>query len=94
METSELCDRRGTTCATLADCGRSDCAKVHVWVDLMVFPSGRWMVSEFVSFCILVTGAPGKTKWLVAPASAMAWSIAILMPLTLNKAFSELQACS
>ena len=28
------------------------------------------------------TGVPGNTKWLVAPASAIAMSTAILMPLT------------
>ena len=76
--------------ATLAAFGRSGRSRRHVWVDFNVSPSGRWMMSGFTALSMLVTGAPGRTKWLVAPASAIAISTAILMPLTSKRAFSEL----
>ena len=42
-------------------------------MDIIFLPSGIFMTSGFVAASILETGFSGKTKFPVAPVSAMAW---------------------
>ena len=57
--------------------------RLHVFIDLIVSPSGRWMISGLFAGWTLRTGAPGATKCYVAPTSAMAWFTAILIAIVL-----------
>ena len=56
--------------ASLAASGSHGMARCAVWVDLSVAPSVGWT---------FVMGASGRRKWSVAPASAMARLMPILM---------------
>ena len=58
--------------------------KRQVWVDLMCSPSGRLMMRGFLAGCMSNTGAPGRTKCPVAPASDIASSTAICIFDVLN----------
>ena len=53
-------------------------SKLHVCVDVMIFPFGIVMLIGLSATCKFVTGAPSTRKWPVAPESDMAYSIAIL----------------
>ena len=77
----------GTICACRASFGRSGLSISHVWVDLICEPSGRLIRIGFLVGKTLITGAPGTIKFPVAPASATAWSMGILM-LAARKAVS------
>ena len=47
-------------------------SKLQVWVDLMVLPLGRVMVSGLLAGQMLVAGAFSTKKWPVAPESDIA----------------------
>ena len=47
-------------------------SSVQVCVDVRHSPSGRFILSGCRAIFMFVTGVPGKTKWPVAPASAIA----------------------
>ncbi len=70
--------------ALRACCGSQGIFNLHVCVETIFCPSGRLMTSGVVAGLILVTGVPGNTKWPVAPASAIALSIGMLMWEELN----------
>ena len=74
---SDVCAKPGTICALVASSGSQGMFKRQVWVDLMSSPSGRLMMRGFLAGCMSNTGAPGRTKCPVAPASAIASSTAI-----------------
>ena len=74
-----MCANPGTMWAFRASLGSQGMARSHVWVDLICSPSGRLIVSGLVAGYTFSTGVPGRTKCPVAPASAMAWSTAILI---------------
>ena len=69
----------GTICASVAAAGSHGMFRRHVWVDLMVSPSGRLIMRGLVAGLISITGAPGTTECPVAPASAIASLTAILI---------------
>ena len=71
-------------CAFVAAVGSPGISRLHVCVDLICFPSGRCMCRGFVVGCMFCTGAPGTMKWPVAPASAIASLVGILMLVVLN----------
>ena len=79
MLTREVCANPGTMWALRASVGSQGMARSHVWVDLICSPSGRLIVSGLVAGRTFSTGVPGRTKCPVAPASAIALSIAILI---------------
>ena len=79
-----MCASPGTMCALVAASGRNGRFSLHVWVDFITSPSGRLMMSGTAAGLIPITGAPGRTKCPVAPASAMALSMAILILEVLN----------
>ena len=56
--------------------GRS---KFPVCVDCSVLPYGRFMTRGRVAGLIFLSGAPGRIKCPVAPASAMAWLTSIFI---------------
>lgn len=66
-------------CASLAADGNHGMSNVAVCVDLSWFPSGRLIRRGLVAVFMSRIGVPGSKKWLVAPASAMAISMPILM---------------
>ena len=84
MDTSDVCARPRTMCALVTASGSHGRFSLHVWVDLITSPSGRLMMSGFTAGWISKTCAPGRTKCHVAPVSAMALSIAILILEVLN----------
>lgn len=69
--------RPGTICACFASLGNHGISNSHVCVDLIFPPSAVFIMSGLVATCKFLTGAPGKRKCPVAPASAMAWSTSI-----------------
>ena len=66
--------------ASLAASGSHGMAGHAVWGNLSVAPSGRLILRGLMVGWTFVTGACGRRKWLVAPASAMARLMSILMP--------------
>ena len=85
IDTSEAWARPGTIWASLAFSGNHGMLSRHFWVEAICFPSGRFMTRGLVAGFIWETGVPGMIKWPVAPASAMAWSLAILIWEVLNR---------
>ena len=79
-----MCANPGTMCARVASSGSHGMFNLHVCVDFIVSPSGRLMINGFVVGLTSITGAPGTMKCPVAPASAIAWSTAILIELVLK----------
>ena len=53
-------------------------SKFHVCVNAMILPFVMVMLIGLSDTCKFVTGAPSTRKWLVAPESEIAYSIAIL----------------
>ena len=45
---------------------------LHVCIDLSLYPSGRLIDIGFITGCKFFTGVPGRKKYPVAPASAIA----------------------
>ena len=66
-------------------CAILDSSVIHcianflVCVDLIVLPSGRFIIKGPIAGEILVTGVPGSTKWPVEPVSGIFMSNAILI---------------
>ena len=72
IDMRDVCANPGTMCASVASVGSSGRFMLQVWVDLSCAPFGRFMVIGLIARFLLVTLAPGRRKWPVAPASAMA----------------------
>jgi hypothetical protein len=53
----------------------------HMCVDLICRPSGRLIVRGFVAGCLFFTSAPSIMKFDVAPVSAIASDVAMVMAL-------------
>ncbi len=73
-------DSFGTTCPTKT-VGSPGMVMSHVCVDLTLLPSGKFMVSGWIAGQRFWTGVPSITKIEVAPVSAIACNIAILIAL-------------
>ena len=73
METKEVWDRMGTMCAYMDALGRHGRYKFTVCVYCSVLQSGRCITRGQVSGLIFLSGAPGRIKCPVAPASEMPW---------------------
>ena len=71
--------------ASLASPGSHGIAYLHVYVDCIVLPSGRWITNGVISGKMSVTGVPGSPKWPVAPASAISMLTAISTVDVLNR---------
>ena len=55
-------------------CGNHGMSRLHVWVDLIVFPFGNVMAMGLWAIILFVTGAFLTKKCPVAPKSEMACS--------------------
>ena len=86
MDTRDVWAKPGTIWASRAVAGSHGRLRRHVWVEAICVPSGRLMMSGVVAGVMFETGVPGKRKCPVAPASAMAWSPAMLMLEALKRA--------
>ena len=51
--------------------------RLHVCVDLSLYPSGILMKIRLLAGCTLFTGIPSMTKFLVAPESNMVYCFVI-----------------
>lgn len=66
-----VCASPGTICAILAVNGSHGMSNRHVYIDFVVPPSGKLIVSGCCVDCTFVTSALGSRKCTVAPASAI-----------------------
>ena len=73
MDTKEVWDRTGMTCAFVAYLGSHGRSKFPVFVDCSVLPSSRCINRGMVSGLIFLRGGLGRIKCAVTPASSMAW---------------------
>jgi hypothetical protein len=73
-------DSLGTTCPTKT-VGSPGMVMSHVWVDLTLLPSGKFMVSGWIAGQRFWMGVPSITKIDVAPVSAIACNVAIVIAL-------------
>ena len=69
----------GMTCACVDALGSHGRYKFSVCVDCSVFPYIRCMTRGRVAGLIFLSGAPGRIKFPVAPASTMAWLASIFI---------------
>ena len=83
MDNKELWASPGTTCDCVASLRVHGRSKFPVRVDYSVLPSSRCMTSALT----LLSGAPGKIKFPIAPESIMAWLTAIFIFDVLNRVF-------
>ena len=77
---NDVMDSLGTTCPTKT-VGRPGMVVLHVCVDLTLLPSGKFMVSGWIADRRLWTGVPSITKIEVAPVSAVAYNVSIVIAL-------------
>jgi hypothetical protein len=73
-------DSLGTTCPTKT-VGSPGMVMLHVCVDLTLLPSGKFMISGWIAGRRFWTGVPSNTKIEVAPMSAIACNVAIVIAL-------------
>ena len=79
VDSSDACERPGTTWALVADERNPGMARSQVCVERSVAPFGSKMKMGFIAICLLHTGASVVRKWPVAPVSLMAvsnWHVA------------------
>lgn len=69
---NDECANPGTMCASVITCGSHGMSRLHVWVDLIVFPFGSVIEMGFAATCLFTTGASSTKKWPVAPESDIA----------------------
>ena len=81
IETNEVCASFGTICAFLAPWGKWGMFNSHSCVDFILCPSGSRIEIAFSVGFIFIAGAPGCKKCPVAPASAIAMFLGILIEL-------------
>ena len=85
MNTKEVWARPGMMCTCVADLGIHGRSKLPVCVYCTVFPYCICMTRGQVTGLILLSGAPGRIKCPVAPASATDWSTSIFIFYVLNR---------
>ena len=78
MDTKEVWHRIGTGCTCVFTLGRHGRSRFSVCVDCSVLLSGIFMTRILVAGLIFLSGAPGRIKCPVAPASAMDFLLSIL----------------
>ena len=83
----EAIDNSGTICPTSV-VGSPGIMMSHICVDITRRPSANDTFSGHVVFCLLWTGIPSMTKIWVAPESAIASSVAIVIV-----AYAHLEGC-
>ena len=66
-------------CAIFDSSGSHCIANFIVCVDLIVLPSGRFIIKGPIAGEILVTGVPGSTKWPVEPVSGIFYVMGFLV---------------
>ena len=84
MDTKEVWDRTGTTCAFVAYLGSHGRSKFPLCVYCSVLPYVIYMARSRVSGLIFLSGAPGRIKYSVAHVYSMAWLISIFILGVLN----------
>ena len=71
IEIRDECVMPGTIWATVMNTGSHGILRLHVCVDMMVYPLGKVILIGLVVGLIFITGAPCIIKWPVAPALAI-----------------------
>ena len=85
METKDVWDSLGTTCACVAALGSHGIYRFPMCVHFSVLPYGRFMTRGRVSCLIFLSDVPGRIKFPVAPESAMDWLLQIFILDMLNR---------
>ena len=67
-----MCTRPGTICENFACSGIPSISRSHVCIDLSLDLSGRFIEIGLSAGCNCFTGVPGRSKYPVAPTSAIA----------------------
>jgi hypothetical protein len=80
MPMSDAMLREGTMCPK-SIVGKPGIWMSHTWVDLICFPSSKFIVRDDVAGRLLSTSAPSIIKMEVAPVSAITWLVAIVSAL-------------
>ena len=70
---SDEWDNLGIMWASVMCAGSHGMSRLHVCVDVRIFPSGMVMCSGVMAGLMLIVGAFSVRKWAVAPVSLMAW---------------------
>jgi hypothetical protein len=69
VASSDVCVNFGTMWAAVILSGSQGMSRLHVWVDMILLPSGRVILMGLTAIRLLVTGASFCMKWPVAPES-------------------------
>ena len=85
MDTKGFWDRLDTTCACVDDLGSHGRYKFSVCIYCSVFPYFICMTRAWFDGLIFLSGAPGRIKFPVAPASSLDWLTFIALEIIFSR---------